>query len=38
MLKFSLSQDKIKNIAITGPYGSGKSRVLLIFHEKNLRC
>lgn len=38
MLKFSLSQDKIKNIAITGPYGSGKSRALLTFHEKNLRC
>ncbi|WP_353171940.1 hypothetical protein [Acinetobacter rudis] len=38
MLKFSLSQDKIKNIAITGPYDSGKSRVLLTFYEKNLRC
>lgn len=37
MLKFALSQDKIKNIAITGPYGSGKSSVLLTFREQNLQ-
>ncbi|WP_455794613.1 YobI family P-loop NTPase [Acinetobacter baumannii] len=35
MLKFALSQDKVNNIAITGPYGSGKSSVLLTFQTKN---
>ncbi|ALH94232.1 hypothetical protein [Acinetobacter equi] len=35
MLKFALSQDKINNIAITGPYGSGKSSVLLTFQTQN---
>lgn len=35
MLKFALLQDKISNIAITGPYGSGKSSVLLTFQTQN---
>lgn len=35
MLTFALSQASIKNIAITGPYGSGKSSVILTFQEKN---
>lgn len=35
MLKFALSQDKISNIAVTGPYGSGKSSVLLTFQMQN---
>lgn len=35
MLKFALSQDKISNIAVTGPYGSGKSSVLLTFQIQN---
>lgn len=35
MLKFALSQDKVNNIAITGPYGSGKSSVLLTFQTQN---
>ena len=35
-LKFSIidENDKIKNIAITGPYGSGKSSVWLTFKKK----
>jgi hypothetical protein len=37
MINFALSQNKIKNIAITGPYGSGKSSVLLTFIEKNIQ-
>lgn len=37
MLKFALSQDKINNIAVTGPYGSGKSSVLQTFQNKNPR-
>ncbi|EOR09990.1 YobI family P-loop NTPase [Acinetobacter tandoii] len=35
MLKFALSQNKTNNIAITGPYGSGKSSVLQTFQKKN---
>lgn len=35
MIKFALSKDNIKNIAITGPYGSGKSSVLLTFQKHN---
>lgn len=34
MLKFALSQDKISNIAITGPYGSGKRAYYLPFKHK----
>ena len=30
-----LNRDKIKNIAISGPYGSGKSSVIQTFHRKN---
>lgn len=33
-LSFAFQNDKIKNIAITGPYGSGKSSVIRTF-EKN---
>lgn len=35
MLNFALSKDKINNIAITGPYGSGKSSVILTFQTLN---
>lgn len=35
MLKFALSQNKTNNIAITGPYGSGKSSVLQTFQKKH---
>ncbi|WP_336169194.1 YobI family P-loop NTPase [Acinetobacter sp. 161(2023)] len=35
MLKFALSQKKTNNIAITGPYGSGKSSVLQTFQKNN---
>jgi hypothetical protein len=37
MINFALSQNKIKNIAVTGPYGSGKSSVLLTFREQNIQ-
>ncbi|MDV7466087.1 hypothetical protein R5B81_15950 [Acinetobacter baumannii] len=37
MINFALSQNKIKNIAITGPYGSGKSSVLLTFRKQNIQ-
>jgi len=33
-LRWSLSNPKIKNIAVTGPYGSGKSSVLDTFRKK----
>lgn len=35
MLRFALSQKKTNNIAITGPYGSGKSSVLQTFQKNN---
>ncbi|MDQ9011230.1 hypothetical protein RFI36_15980 [Acinetobacter gerneri] len=35
MLKFALSQNKTNNIAVTGPYGSGKSSVLQTFQRQN---
>lgn len=35
MLKFALSQNKTHNIAVTGPYGSGKSSVLQTFQKQN---
>ncbi|WP_228267261.1 YobI family P-loop NTPase [Acinetobacter seifertii] len=35
MLKFALSQNKTNNIAVTGPYGSGKSSVLQTFQKQN---
>lgn len=35
MFKYALSQEAIKNIAVTGPYGSGKSSVLLTFQHNN---
>lgn len=33
-LKFALSQDDVKNIAITGPYGAGKSTVIYSYLKK----
>ena len=35
MLAYALSESAIKNIAVTGPYGSGKSSVLLTFQHNN---
>lgn len=35
MLKTALYQKGVKNIAITGPYGAGKSSVLRTFQESN---
>ena len=35
MLRFALSQNKTNNIAVTGPYGSGKSSVLQTFQKQN---
>lgn len=35
MLEFALLQNKTNNIAITGPYGSGKSSVLQTFQKQN---
>lgn len=35
MLRFALSQKKTNNIAVTGPYGSGKSSVLQTFQKNN---
>lgn len=35
MLKFALAKKDINNIAVTGPYGSGKSSVLLTFQTQN---
>lgn len=35
MLRFALSQNKTNNIAVTGPYGSGKSSVLQTFQKHN---
>lgn len=34
-ISFALDSDDVKNIAITGPYGSGKSSVIKTFEEKN---
>lgn len=34
-LSWALKNNKIKNIAITGPYGSGKSSILKSFEAKN---
>ncbi|EHC05640.1 hypothetical protein Sbal625DRAFT_2904 [Shewanella baltica OS625] len=39
-LDFAFSQDDVKNIAVTGPYGSGKSTVIesfLSLHKKYFR-
>lgn len=35
MLAYAVSQQDINNIAITGPYGSGKSSVILTFQKSN---
>lgn len=35
-LEFALSNDQIKNIALTGPYGSGKSSIIKTFETNNL--
>jgi len=37
MINFALSKTEIKNIAITGPHGSGKSSVLLTFIKQNIQ-
>ena len=34
-LEFSLQQDAVKNIAVTGPYGSGKSSVIQSFFKNS---
>jgi len=34
-LNSALENDKIKNIALTGPYGSGKSSIIKTFEKKN---
>ena len=34
-LKWALSNKKIKNIALAGPYGSGKSSIIETFLRKN---
>lgn len=34
-LSYALENDRIKNIAITGPYGSGKSSIIKTFEVKN---
>lgn len=34
-LTYALNNDRIKNIAITGPYGSGKSSIIRTFEVKN---
>ncbi|WP_049007989.1 hypothetical protein [Citrobacter koseri] len=33
-LDYALSRDDVKNIAITGPYGAGKSSVILSYLKK----
>ena len=33
-LKWALKQDKIKNVALAGPYGAGKSSIIDTFLEK----
>lgn len=35
LLKFGLENEKVLNIAVTGPYGSGKSSFLKSFESKN---
>tara|TARA_R110002072_G_scaffold136124_2_gene278249 strand:- start:235811 stop:239416 length:3606 start_codon:yes stop_codon:yes gene_type:complete len=34
-LTFAMSNDRIKNFAITGPYGSGKSSIIRTFEKRN---
>jgi len=34
-LSFALGEEPIKNIALTGPYGSGKSSIIRTFEKKN---
>ena len=34
-LTYALSEDPIKNIALTGPYGSGKTSIIKTFEKKN---
>lgn len=34
-ISFAINSDNVKNIAITGPYGSGKSSIIKTFEEKN---
>lgn len=34
-LDFAFSNDRIKNIALTGPYGSGKSSIIRTFEKNN---
>lgn len=36
-LLFALNNDRILNIAITGPYGSGKSSIICTFEKRNAR-
>ena len=39
-LDWALSHGKVKNIALAGPYGSGKSSIIDSFlnHRPNLKC
>src|SRR3569833_2137008 len=34
-LSWAIGNDRIKNIAVTGPYGSGKSSLLKTFEKNN---
>ncbi|MBA6262828.1 hypothetical protein [Colwellia sp. Bg11-12] len=34
-LEFAINNDDIKNVALTGPYGSGKSSIINSFEKKN---
>jgi replication-associated recombination protein RarA len=34
-LRFALENDQVKNIALTGPYGSGKSSVIKTFESNS---
>jgi len=36
-LSFALGEEPIKNIAITGPYGSGKSSIIQTFEKQNTK-
>ncbi|WP_426484564.1 hypothetical protein [Flavobacterium sp. 2] len=36
VLKYSIENPNTKNVALTGPYGSGKSSILKTFESKNL--